>query len=74
MKHIALKIFALLAFASLSINAQWSQGLTAKVPFDFIVGQKNFPAGEYGITIRPETGLALVQSLDHTTSGFAHAT
>ena len=53
----------------MTMNAQLSQGLIAKVPFDFVAGYKSFPAGEYRVASQSPSVLA-VRSLDGKTTGF----
>ena len=65
MKRI--QAIALLAIASLSattgILAQ-ERAITANVPFDFTVGEKLLPAGEYIIS-SPASGVVQIQSANH---------
>ena len=59
-----LMLFAMIA--AVSVSAQSRPEMSVKIPFDFIVGQKTLPAGEYRIrrfTRDSDTGL-LVQSAD----------
>src|SRR4051812_18326508 len=58
MKKLALKVFSMMAFVCLLSAAGYSQQLILKanVPFDFTVGKKVFPAGEYNVVrIAPHT-------------------
>src|SRR5690349_16955538 len=58
MKKIAAKVVVLMTFVCLLTAAGYSQQLILKadVPFDFTVGKKTFPAGEYHvIRIAPQT-------------------
>ena len=71
MKHTALKILALLAIGSVTMHAQLSRGVIAKVPFDFVAGHKSFPAGEYRITSGPARAVITIRSLDGKTGAFA---
>jgi len=52
MKKIAAKVVLLMTFVCLLTAAGYSQQLILKadVPFDFIVGTKTFPAGEYYVS------------------------
>jgi hypothetical protein len=65
-----LRILALLTIGSVTVSAQLSRDLVAKVPFDFVAGYKSFPAGEYRVSSGPAQGLVTVRSLDGKTSGF----
>lgn len=64
MKQItAIALFTLATLtASTAVQAQHS-GLKVDVPFDFTVGEKHLPAGEYRIT-SPSAGLIELQSGD----------
>lgn len=66
----ALRIVTLLVIGSFSVSAQLSQELFAKVPFDFVAGYKNFPAGEYRVFRGSAPGIVSVRSLDGKTGGF----
>lgn len=51
MKQIATKLVFLMTFVFLLTAVGYSQQiLKADVPFDFTVGKKSFPAGEYSVT------------------------
>jgi hypothetical protein len=52
-----------LASAVVSANAQSSQLVTSNVPFEFIVGDKTLPAGEYRVSQALSKGLT-IQSAD----------
>ena len=70
MKKQALKTFTmfglLLMLTAISVSAQSERSKTTTIPFDFIVGQKILPAGEY--TVRPNrkdsANVWLLQSRD----------
>jgi len=54
-----------LATAVVSANAQSSNRVLSNIPFEFIVGDKTFPAGEYTVRTANEQGNALaIQSRD----------
>jgi hypothetical protein len=57
-----LRTLALLTLGTLSINAQLSRGVVAKVPFDFVAGYKSFPAGEYQLVEGPATTTITIRS------------
>ena len=71
MKKQALTMLnVLLMLTALSISVQSQQRVVINIPFNFIVGQKTLPAGEYGfkrIKIDSET-VWLVQSRDRRAS------
>ena len=52
MKKIAAKVVLMMTFVFLLTAAGYSQQMVLKadVPFDFTVGKKTFPAGEYRVT------------------------
>ena len=55
-----LGFFAVLMLAS-AANAQTSRGIEVQVPFDFVAGQKQLPAGHYTVRrIRMDSETALI--------------
>ena len=44
-----LGLFAVLALTAAAANAQTSRGLEIQVPFDFVAGKKQLPAGRYTV-------------------------
>jgi hypothetical protein len=56
--------------AGIPLYAQ-SHLLTAKVPFDFTVGRKSFPAGEYTLKVDANSGTIFLQSADRRYNMFA---
>lgn len=63
-KNIIRTIAALSLLASLSLitaNAQTHLRTTFKVPFNFTVGEKAFPAGEYFVEALPNGGAAWIR-------------
>lgn len=55
-----------LATAVASANAQSSNKVMANIPFDFVVGDKNLPAGEYSVRPISSSGEAmLIQGTDN---------
>jgi len=63
MKRATFVILATLSLAATSLVAQSKPVIKANVPFDFMVGAKTLPAGEYRIqTERPN--LVLIQGSD----------
>ena len=67
MKSATLVILATLSLAATSLVAQSKPVITANVPFNFMVGGKMLPAGEYRIqTERPNA--VLIQSRDSKTN------
>src|SRR5262249_24345036 len=79
MKKQILKVFTVLSFIAtfsvvMSASAQSFNVIRVSIPFDFTLGEKNFPAGKYivqqlfqnttnGIMIRSEDGKATVMRL-----------
>lgn len=68
--NTVLKILGLIIVGSLTMSAQLSNGLVAKVPFGFTAGYKSFPAGEYRVFAGPSPGVVSVRSVDGKTGGF----
>ncbi|MFB3776782.1 MAG: hypothetical protein ACE141_04200 [Bryobacteraceae bacterium] len=62
--NIALSIAALVVALSVPLSAQSFQ-LTAKIPFDFAVGAKSMPAGEYQVTRDSSPSLLLLRGSEH---------
>jgi hypothetical protein len=62
----------LLVMTAVSVRAQSKHSKVTTIPFDFIVGQKTLPAGEYTIepNRRDSDKVWLVQSRDGRTSTF----
>jgi hypothetical protein len=52
------------AFFAVSANAQVSNRIDAKIPFDFNVGDKSHPAGDYVIKLSKVSANALELSLE----------
>jgi len=73
MKRQALMILTTLSFlvmlTATSVYAQTSTGLMANIPFEFVIGNRAFPAGEYTFTNR-FTNVIQIQSLDRGESMF----
>lgn len=67
--NAASKALVILAFESLHLNAQMNQGVIAKVPFDFVAGQKIYTAGEYHVSLTSPNGVVSIRSLDGKGSG-----
>jgi hypothetical protein len=66
---LALMVVLALASAVASANAQSAQKVVADVPFDFSVGYKTLPAGEYSVqTIASAGDGLLIRSADGKTS------
>ena len=64
---------ALTLFAVLMVPATQAQSiLKAEIPFDFAVGNKWLPAGEYQVKPKPDShGVILIQSQDARSSALA---
>ena len=73
MKRQALMILTTLSFlvmlTATSVYAQSSTALVANIPFEFVIGNRAFPAGEYTFTNR-FTNVIQIQSLDRGESMF----
>ena len=73
MKRQALMILTTLSFlvmlTATSVYAQSSAAVVAKIPFEFVIGNRAFPAGEYTFTYR-FTNVIQIQSLDSGESMF----
>src|SRR6266404_2132797 len=54
-----LMIVVALAFVTSAAFGQSSQQSVAKIPFEFVVGDKSLPAGEYGVRSADGTGQIL---------------
>jgi hypothetical protein len=77
MKKQSLRIFLMFGLfavlAATSIQAQSSNAQTANIPFEFSVGDKTFPAGEYSVTrLNPQSDKAAlaIKSADGSMSKF----
>jgi hypothetical protein len=71
MKKQSLRMVVILSFLMIlsvsSAQAQSGRQMSAKIPFSFRVGNKTFPAGEYGVTrLNPESDKAAlaIKSID----------
>ena len=62
-----LSLFVMLT--AMSVYAQFDSVLVANIPFQFMIGNTAFPAGEYTVTYM-DTHLMRVQSQDHSESIF----
>ena len=73
MKRQALMILTTLSLfvmlTATSVHAQSSSALAANIPFEFAIGNRSFPAGEYTFTHR-FTNVIQIQSLDRGESMF----
>ena len=76
MKRQALMILTTLSFlvmlTATSVCAQTSTTLMANIPFEFVIGNRAFPAGEYTFRCR-FTNVIQIQSLDRGESMFVLA-
>jgi len=63
----SLSLFVMLT--ATSVYAQSSTALVANIPFEFVIGDRAFPAGEYTFTNR-FTNVIQIQSLDRGESMF----
>ena len=64
-KHVYQVLIALTLFAGLMVPATQAQSimLKADIPFDFVVGDKQLPSGEYHVK-QMHQGVTLIQSKD----------
>jgi hypothetical protein len=62
----------LLALTVVSVGAQTRSRITAHIPFDFQIGDKTLPAGDYSVK-RLSSNSLLVQSADGDVSALAQA-
>src|SRR6266705_2948194 len=73
MKRQAFMILTTLSFlgmlAATSVYAQFRNVQVAKIPFEFVIGNKAYPAGEYTVTYI-NTHLMRIQSNDRGESAF----
>jgi hypothetical protein len=74
MNYIPWKAIAVVAVSCLKINAQLSEGVEAKVPFNFIAGHQSFAPGDYRIRLYSQGGATYIQSRDGKTGGFVICT
>ena len=73
MKHLRSILFAFTALllATTATHAQ-STNVTASVPFDFVVGDHAYPAGDYVVTSISDTGVPiLIRNTDQSENGIA---
>lgn len=74
MKNQILVAAAAMAFTTLApTQSHAQQGALANIPFDFAVGNKTMPAGEYEVQRVPsnDAALQLIQRTDSSVSAFA---
>ena len=66
----AIILVGLLLCAAFAVQAQTTRPLVVNIPFDFVVGKKTLPAGEYTIKrfVRDNDKLLLIQSADGQTA------
>ena len=64
MKKQALRIFSMMSFlvmlAAAAVQADPPRGVRADIPFDFIVGNKTYPAGSYAVEYTQPQGAFLI--------------
>ena len=72
MKHLRLILFAFTALLlATAANAQ-STNVTASVPFDFVVADHAYPAGDYVVKSISDTGVPiLIRNTDESENGIA---
>jgi hypothetical protein len=71
MNKIVSTAMVTLALGYMTVSAQVSQGVVAKVPFNFVAGQKSFASGDYRVKLYSSMGVVSIQSLDGKTHGSA---
>jgi hypothetical protein len=65
-------MFAALVLGLSATSARAQEVITVKVPFAFSVGQKQFPAGQYDITLGDPAGMVIsIKDMDNGLSAFA---
>lgn len=73
-EHLGLKVLMAAVFTTVGLvsasPARADERLTAKVPFDFIVGSSRFPAGNYVVTETSTSGVFLIANPDSRHSAF----
>jgi hypothetical protein len=71
-KAIALLVM-MLGLAAGIANAQSTEPLTFRTPFDFVVGDQLVPAGEYTMRVVSVSGTLSFRSTDGNTNVFIHS-
>ena len=69
----AMALIAILATAS-STSAQSNYGIRITVPFDFTIGEKSYPAGQYTVGVSSSLDLIRVRSTDDKRTAFVTST
>jgi hypothetical protein len=65
-------VFAAVVLGLFASSARAQEVITAKVPFAFTVGQKQFPAGQYDITVGDLAGMVVsIRDMDNGMNAFA---
>ena len=72
MKHLRSILFALTALLLATAVEAQSTNVTASVPFDFVVGDHAYPAGDYVVKSISDTGVPiLIRNTDQAENGIA---
>lgn len=58
------------ALAVTSVHAQLLGGMSATIPFDFVVSGETLPAGKYYLRTDAATRLTLIRGIDNTQSAY----
>ena len=70
MKHLRSILFAFTALLLATAAHAQSTNVTASVPFDFVVGDHAYPAGDYVVTSISDTGVPiLIRNTDQSENG-----
>lgn len=68
-EHLSLKVWMAVAVTMIGVAiaspARADERILAKVPFDFIVGRSQFPAGDYVITEASASGVLSIANADN---------
>jgi hypothetical protein len=65
-------MFAAVVLGLSATSARAQEVITVKVPFEFAVGQKQFPAGQYDISIGDPAGMVIsIRDMDNGMNAFA---
>jgi hypothetical protein len=76
MKKHALQTASLWLLVTLSLTSASAQSITVKVPFEFLISEKEFPGGRYSVsvtrdhlTVQDSTGKTIFTAIANSVSG-----
>jgi hypothetical protein len=76
MKKHALHAASLWLLVTLALTSAYAQSITVKVPFEFLVSDKEFPAGRYSVfsmrdhlTVQDSSGKTVLTAIANSVSG-----